>query len=129
MKLDHIAIWTKDLERLKNFYLKYFEGKSNEKYVNPKKQFESYFISFESGSRVEIMTRQDIPDSLDDAIKEFLGYIHISISVGSKENVDRLTEQLRADGYSIIGYPRITGDGCYESVILDPDGNRVEIVG
>lgn len=74
------------------------------------------------------MTRPDIPDSLNDVMKEFLGYIHIAISVESKEKVNSLTELLRADGYVIIGEPRTTGDGCYESVILDPDGNRVEIV-
>ncbi len=128
MKIDHIAVWTKDLERLKEFHIKYFNAESNNKYVNPKKKFESYFLSFDGDSRIEIMTRPDIPNSLDDSLVEFMGYIHIAISVGSKEKVDTLTTILKTDGYKIIGEPRTTGDGCYESIVLDPDGNRVEIV-
>jgi len=52
---------------------------------------------------------------------------HLAISVGSKEKVDELTEKLRADGYTVAGNPRLTGDGYYESVVFDPEGNRIEI--
>lgn len=128
MKIDHIAIWTKDLEQLRSFYIKYFKATSNEKYFNPTKNFSSYFLSFEGDCSIEIMEMPGIPDSKDDVLTQFMGLIHLAINVGSKAEVDRLTEALRKDGFKIVGEPRTTGDGCYESVILDPDGNRVEIV-
>ena len=128
MKIDHIAIWTKKLEELREFYMNYFGAKSNQKYFNPKKEFSSYFLSFDEGCTIEIMEMPGIPDSKDDPIKQFMGLIHFAIYVGSEKEVDRLTELLRTDGFEIVGEPRTTGDGCYESVILDPDGNRVEIV-
>ena len=127
MKIEHLAIWVKDLELMKSFYETYFDGTSGEKYNNSKKNFNSYFIAFSEGCRLEIMNKPEIPKNLNDAILEYLGIIHFAISVGSKEKVDRLTEQLRQDGYTIIGEPRTTGDGYYESVILDPENNRVEI--
>lgn len=127
MKIEHIAIWVKDLEPMKAFYEKYFGGKSNEKYRNEKKGFESYFISFDSGARLELMQMPQIPDSKNDIYEQFMGLIHFAISVGSKELVDDLTKQLEKDGLEIIGQPRWTGDGYYESVILDPEQNRIEI--
>jgi len=127
MFINHIAIWTRDLEKLKDFYVKYFNFSSNGLYQNPKKGFNSYFLSFEKGARLEIMQMPNIPDSKDDIYEQFVGLIHFSVSVGSKEKVDILTETLRNDGFEIIGEPRITGDGYYESVVLDPDKNRIEI--
>jgi lactoylglutathione lyase len=127
LKIEHIAIWTNDLERLKSFYEKYFHILVGEKYVNPKKGFESYFLSFDSGCRLEIMTMPGINQRDKDVLKQFQGLTHYAISVGSKEKVDSLTEVLRTDGFQIVGEPRTTGDGYYESVVLDPDGNRVEI--
>jgi lactoylglutathione lyase len=127
LKIEHIAIWTNDLERLKSFYEKYFHILVGEKYVNPKKGFESYFLSFDSGCRLEIMTMPGINPRDKDVLKQFQGLTHYAISVGSKEKVDSLTEVLRTDGFQIVGEPRTTGDGYYESVVLDPDGNRVEI--
>lgn len=127
MKIEHVAIWTKDIEKLKDFYVTYFEGTANDKYINSKKQFQSYFISFGSGSRLEVMQMPNIPDNLNDTINQYIGFIHMAISVGSKEKVDSLTESLRNAGYQIVGEPRHTGDGYYESCILDPDGNRIEI--
>ncbi len=127
MKIEHLAIWTNHLERLKDFYLKYFEAIPNEKYVNPKKQFHSYFLSFSGGPRLELMQMPGIPLNESDVYKQFTGLIHFAISVGSKEKVDSLTEQIRADGFEVVGEPRWTGDGYYESVILDPDKNRIEI--
>lgn len=127
MQIEHIAIWTKDIERLKKFYVDYFDGTAGEKYTNTKKQFQSYFIKFEAGARLEIMQKPTIPDNLNDTINEYIGLIHIAISVGSAEKVNKLTEKLKADGYSVVSEPRHTGDGYYESCILDPDGNRIEI--
>lgn len=124
MKIEHIAIWVKDLEKMKAFYLQYFELTSNEKYINPKKQFSSYFLSFESGARIELMHKPDISEFIT---KQSLGIAHLAISVGSKEKVNLLTEQLKIDGHKIVGVPRTTGDGYYESVIADPEGNLIEI--
>lgn len=127
MKIEHIAIWVKDLEKMRVFYEKYFDGKSNEKYRNEKKAFESYFIAFDSGARLELMQMPQIPDSKNDIYEQFTGLIHFAISVGNTEQVDSLTEKIGNDGYEIIGQPRWTGDGYYESVILDPEKNRIEI--
>ncbi len=127
MKIEHVAIWTKDIERLKNFYVDYFNGTAGDKYTNTKKQFQSYFIKFDSGSRLEIMEMQTIPSNLNDAINQYIGLIHIAVSVGDVEQVNILTSKLREVGYIIVSDPRYTGDGYYESCILDPDGNRIEI--
>ena len=127
MRIEHIAIWTHDLERLRHYYETYFDGTANAKYVNPRKQFESYFITFTDGARLELMQRPAIPSSKNDGEQQFTGYIHIAFSIGSREAVGALTDRLRADGYRILDGPRTTGDGYYESVALDPDGNRIEI--
>jgi len=127
MKIEHLAIWVNDLEGMKFFYETYFQGKANAKYRNDKKQFESYFLTFSEGCRLELMNRPTIPANGNDLMKEYIGIIHFAISVGTKEMVDRLTETLRTDGYQIVGEPRWTGDGYYESVILDPEKNRIEI--
>jgi len=127
MKIDHIALWVIDLEEMRQFYEEYFQGTAGEKYHNPKKEFESYFISFADGCRLELMYNPNIPGKQSENNKQHLGLIHFAVSVGSKEQVDELTVRLRKDGFRIIGEPRTTGDGCYESVVLDPEGNRVEI--
>ena len=127
MKIAHIAIWTKDLEALKTFYIRYFNGVSNDKYINPTKKFESYFISFERGPTLELMRRESMADGFYD-INERLGITHIAFSLGSKEAVIFLTEKLRTDGYRIVGEPRTSGDGYFESVILDVEGNRIELL-
>lgn len=127
MHIEHIAIWTKDLECLKAFYERYFDAVSGEKYINPRKQFESYFLRFASGARLELMRMPSIPDTKDDRHKQFMGLVHFAISTGSVEQVNALTERLRTDDYQIAGEPRWTGDGYYESVVFDPDGNRIEI--
>lgn len=127
MQINHIAIWTRDLERLRAFYEEFFGAVSGPVYVNLAKQSQSYFLSFEIGPSLELMTRPDIPASLNDPEKQFTGYIHVSISVGSKEKVDELTQKLKEAGYPVMDGPRLTGDGYYESAVLDPDGNRLEI--
>lgn len=126
MKIEHLAIWVSDLELMRNFYERYFEANAGERYHNPKKNFISYFLNFDEGARLELMQKPDIP-SLENQAEERLGIIHFAISVGNKEKVDSLTEQLRTDGFKILGEPRTTGDGYYESVILDPEENRIEI--
>lgn len=126
MKIHHIAIWTFRLEELREFYIRYFNGTSNEKYINPKKDFESYFIYFDDGAALELMSRTDVQNTPIEENK--LGLTHFALSFQSKEDVLRTTEQLRSDGYTIAGEPRTSGDGYFESVILDPDGNRVECV-
>ncbi len=127
MYIEHLAIWCRDLEMMKDFYVKYFNGIPNNKYHNPVKQFSSYFVSFEKGPRIELMQMPGIPGNLNDVMAQFMGLIHFAVSVGSEEKVNELTQQLRADGFTVAGEPRRTGDGYYESVILDPEGNRIEI--
>jgi lactoylglutathione lyase len=127
MRIEHIAVWTQDLERLADFYSTYFGATPGAKYANPTKGFESRFLSFEGGSRVEIMT-----SSMVDLIPmgrgaERLGLAHIAVAVGSRRQVDELTHRLRQDGFEVVDGPRQTGDGYYESIVLDPDGNRVEV--
>ena len=125
MQLTHIAIWTNELERAREFYVKYFNGKSNEKYVNPKKGFASYFITFEGGASLEIMQRTDVTEEKEGL---FIGLAHFAFSVGSKENVNKMIELFRKEGYTILGEPRTTGDGFYEGAVSDPDGNIVEVI-
>ena len=129
MKIEHIAIWVKDIDKVCEFYQKYFGGVIHPIYHNPTKQFTSRFVTFDDGARLEIMHRPDInqTDMFHVEQSEHLGYAHVSFSVGSKEEVDRLTKEMSSDGIQVVGQPRTTGDGYYESVILDPEGNRVEI--
>lgn len=125
MKISHIAMWVKDIENIKNFYIKYFNCKCNDKYINNKKGFESYFLSFEDDSKLEIMNIKDINELNKE--NNFYGFAHIAISLGSKDKVDSLTKTLENDGYIIASNPRTTGDGYYESVILDPENNKIEL--
>ena len=128
MHIDHLALWVRDLERIRAFYETYFGTTANEKYTNVKKGFSSYFLTFpDGGSRLEIMQMPGVPDTKNEALLQFMGLIHFAISVGSRDAVDALTHRLRTDGYTIVGEPRQTGDGYYESVILDSEENRIEI--
>ena len=128
MRIDHIAIWTYNLEGLKHFYVHYFDASSSEIYHNHSKEFRSYFLKFDGDCRLEIMEMPNIPKSKNDSLKQFTGIVHFAIHARSKNEVDQITERLRNDGFKVIGEPRITGNGNYESIILDPDGNRVEII-
>ena len=128
MTLEHVAIWTNNLEGLKEYYTKYFKAKANDKYQNPKNGFESYFLTFDSGARLELMSRPDIPNNHNDTItKQHLGIIHLAFGVSSMEDVDAKAKQLQQDGFSILSGPRKTGDGYYEFETLDPDNNRLEV--
>ncbi len=127
MHITHVALWAKDMEGLKEFYERYFAAQANAKYTNVQKQFQSYFLTFASGIRLELMQRPDIPTLDKQPGQEFQGYAHLAIAIGSEAAVDQLTQRLVADGYPRLDGPRWTGDGYYESVILDPEGNRIEI--
>ena len=126
MRLDHMAVWTRDLDRLREFYERYFEVRAGALYESTNHPgFSSYFLSFsEDETRLELMT---FPVIADAAIHPAMGYPHIAIGVGSREAVDRLTARMVADGVPLESEPHETGDGYYEAVILDPDGNRIEI--
>ncbi|MBO4524567.1 VOC family protein [Ruminococcus sp.] len=125
MKIEHIAMYVNDLEAARDFFVKYIGGCSNNGYHNEKTGFRSYFISFDDGSRLEIMNRPDMEDMRKSAART--GYVHIAFSLGSAENVDALTDKLRKDGYEIISGPRTTGDGYYESCISAFEGNIIEL--
>lgn len=128
MRVEHLALWTNRLEELKTFYERYFGTVSNEQYHNPRTDFYSYFLTFPGGGpRLELMQMPNIPANANDPHRQALGLIHFAVEVDDEARVDALTEQLRADGLEIAGEPRRTGDGYYESVVLDPDGNRIEL--
>lgn len=126
-RIDHVAIWTKDLERLRAFYTTYFGVEAGDKYANPAKDFESYFLSFSSGARLEIMRLPSLVGHMGQPDGPRPGYAHLAISVGSPEQVDALVTRLLVDGYRVVDGPRHTGDGYYEASVLDPDGNHLEI--
>lgn len=126
-KIEHIAIRTPDLKRSRRFYEKYFDAKAGPVYHNPDKNFSSYFLEFETGARLELMHQPAGNPSVKVDQENPRGYAHLAISVGSEEAVNNLTEKLRTDGYRVKGEPRRTGDGYWESVVLDPDENLLEI--
>lgn len=125
VKIEHAAMYVKDLEGAKDFFIRYFDGKSNDIYHNKKTGFRSYFLTFSDGTRLEIMNKPEAREGEKDLAR--LGFIHVAFSVGSKEKVDQLTQRLREDGYPVVSGPRTTGDGYYESCILDLEGNQIEI--
>jgi lactoylglutathione lyase len=120
-------MWTEDLERLASFYHVYFGATVGDKYTNAAKGFESRFLRFDSGARLEIMRTTAFSPVKHESAAQRMGLTHLAVSVGSEQSVDELTSRLRRDGYPILDGPRRTGDGYYESIVLDPDGNRVEI--
>jgi lactoylglutathione lyase len=127
MQIEHVAIWTTDLGRCKHFYTSYFGATAGPNYVNAAKGFESCFLSFDGGARLEVMTTTSLSLAQLPPGAQRLGLTHLAISVGSEHGVDELTRRLRSDGITIVDGPRRTGDGYYESVVIDPDGNRSEI--
>ena len=125
MKIEHIAMYVNELETARDFFVKYLGCESNDGYHNEKTGFRSFFIRFEDGARLEIMNKPSMED-IEKPVNR-TGYIHIAFSVGSVEEVDRLTRQFREDGYEILSGPRTTGDGYYESCIVGIEGNQIEI--
>ena len=125
MKIEHVALYVNDLEAARKFFVTFLGGRSNSGYHNPGTDFRSYFITFDEGARLEIMTKPDLADQ--EKLLNRTGYAHIAFSVGSKEKVDELTERLRSAGYETVSGPRITGDGYYESCIIAIEDNLIEI--
>ncbi len=125
MKIEHIAVYVNDLETTKQFYTKYFNAKNNEMYHNKTTGFKSYFLTFEDGARLEIMNFPSLEQKSQNDKRE--GYIHLAFSVGSKQEVERLTAEIQNDGFEVTSFPRTTGDGYFESCVKDPEGNLVEI--
>ena len=125
MRIEHVGVWVDDLDRVRDFYAAYLGAVAGPKYTNPVKQFESYFLTLPSGScRLELMR---VTKMLGRSVEPCSGYAHVAVALGSEAAVDALTARLRSDGYEVVDGPRRTGDGYYESVFLDPEGNRVEL--
>lgn len=127
MKIAHVALWTRNLDAQVHFWENIFGGRSNARYVSQNRPgFSSHFITLEGGPTIELMTVPDLPDA--PSHPEFVGWAHIAVTVGSRADVDRMAAQARETS-TLISAPRMTGDGFYEAVIADPDGNRIELVG
>jgi lactoylglutathione lyase len=127
IRIEHVSMWSDDIDQLAAFYVRYFSATVGGKYANPKKGFESYFLSFAGGARLELMSTTTLVPVRADRGAHRMGLTHLALTVGSERSVDDLTSQLRNDGFEVVDGPRRTGDGYYESVVLDPDGNRIEI--
>ena len=125
MRIEHIALYVKDLEKAKEFFVRYFGAVPNEGYHNRTTDFRSYFLTFDDGARLEIMSRPNMEDEEKSQVRT--GFIHLAFSVGSREDVNRLTEELQRDGYQVVSRPRVTGDGYYESCIIGFEDNLIEI--
>ncbi|MDR3411886.1 MAG: VOC family protein [Formivibrio sp.] len=127
MRIEHVALWTEDIGRCVDFYQTYFDAVAGDRYTNPAKGFESCFLSFGSGARLEVMKTTSLSLQQQVVGTQRMGLTHLAFSVGSKTQVDALTQRLQQDGYAVLDGPRQTGDGYHESVVLDPDGNRIEV--
>ncbi len=125
MHIEHVAMYVNDLEKAKQFFEKYLEAKSGDKYHNKNTGFQSYFLSFEDGARLEIMTKPGMQDAEKSMART--GFIHVAFSIGSEEKVTELTQQMKDDGYEVVSGPRVTGDGYFESCVLGLEGNQIEL--
>jgi|SRR5574344_47791 lactoylglutathione lyase len=125
MKIEHVAMYVENLVEIRDFFIKYFGAVSNDGYHNKNTDFKSYFLKFDDGARLEIMNHPEMQNA-EKGLKR-TGFIHVAFSVGSKEKVDKLTLQLKNDGFQVLSGPRTTGDGYYESCIVDLEGNQIEI--
>jgi lactoylglutathione lyase len=125
MQIEHVAMYVEDLEKTKDFFIKYFGANAGERYYNPKTELQSYFLGFDDGARLEIMQKPRVSNVRKELART--GYIHIAFSVGSREKVDELTRRLQEDGYKVVSGPRVTGDGYYESCVLCIEDNQIEI--
>ena len=125
MKIEHVAVYVNNLHAVRDFFVTYLGGSSNDGYHNSRTGFRSYFISFEDGARLELMTKPGMADQEKPLNRT--GYAHIAFSVGSKERVDSLTVKLKDAGFEVISGPRTTGDGYYESCVVVIEDNQIEI--
>jgi lactoylglutathione lyase len=124
MHIDHIAVWVADPEKVLAFYLRYFACEAGNRYHNPAKGFSSVFVRFGDHTRIELMKRNGVVPGDG---SEHTGWAHIAIRLASAAEVDSLTARMAADGCMVAAMPRVTGDGYYESVVLDPENNRIEL--
>lgn len=125
MTIEHAAMYVNDLETMRDFFVTYLQASSNDGYHNVKTGFRSYFLSFDGGARLEIMQKPVMEDP--DKKLNRTGWVHVAFRLGSREKVDMLTSRLKADGYEVLSGPRVTGDGYYESSILGPEENQIEL--
>lgn len=123
-RIEHVALWVHDLEPMRAFYTDVINGVSGRLYENPATGFRSYFVSFGEGARLELMFRPGLDPSPGDIA---VGYAHIALALGSREAVESAVAALRRQGAPIESEPRVTGDGYYEAVVLDPERNRIEL--
>lgn len=128
VRIEHVALWVRDLDRVADFYARYFGAEVGARYQNPGKGFASRFLAFATGARLEVMTSTTLSPAAPEAGALHLGLAHMAVALGSPAAVDALTARLHADGVRVLDGPRRTGDGYYESVVLDPEGNRIELV-
>lgn len=125
MKLAHVALYVQDLEGMKAFYTAHFAARANEGYHNPQTGLRSYFLQFDGGVSLELMHRPQLVAAGESGPR--VGYAHLAFGTGSKAEVDRLTQRLQQAGCVLQSGPRTTGDGYYESCLLDPEGNQIEL--
>ena len=125
MRIEHVAMYVDDLEAARDFFVTYLGGRSNDVYHNRNTGFRSYFISFDDGARLEVMSKPEMVDAEKPLNRT--GYAHVAFSVGGKSRVDELTQELRLAGYEVVSGPRTTGDGYYESCIVAIEQNQIEI--
>jgi lactoylglutathione lyase len=120
MRVEHVALWAADLDAVCRFYVEHLGATAGELYVNEAKGFRSRFLSWGEGARLEVMHRADVAATP----ARSLGWAHLALSLGSEEAVDQAAARLAP---AVVDGPRRTGDGYYECVVLDPEGNRVEL--
>ena len=125
LSIEHLALWTEDIERLRQFYERYLGAQAGELYRSKTQQLLSYFLTFSGGARLEIMTSPQLEAR---QTGRRVGLAHFALRVGSREHVNQFVERLRLEMVEIAGEPRLTGDGYYEAIILDPDGNSIELI-
>lgn len=125
MRIEHVGLFVRDLKKVVEFYEMFFEASASGTYRNPVTTFSSVFLTFPDGARLEVGTREDLNKHHEPGNP--LGYVHIAMALGSKEKVDALTEKIAAAGYKHLSGPSVTGDGYYESVVCDPEGNQIEL--
>lgn len=128
IRIEHIAMWVNDIDRICEFYSRYFGAGIGKRYENPAKGFASRFLTFASGARMEVMSTTMLSPVPHEAGAQRMGLTHFALSLGSQQAVDDKTAQLKAEGVTVLDGPRRTGDGYYESVVLDPEGNRIELM-